>query len=180
MPQTSAHTAEIADLAAEGFNLVFTIADRETYRTGRTEQEDVLAEQARVDRAQHLVLVFPVWWWSFPALMKGWIDRVFTNGWAYVSSAAQAAGVPSNDGTLKGLTVHVVPIAAGTEGKFDRHGYLTAIETQIVHGVAEYCGAERGMLEYVWQSETSSVEIVEDRITEIAERLVAELDSARR
>lgn len=29
------------------------------------------------------MLVYPVYWWSMPGLLKGWIDRVFTNGWAY-------------------------------------------------------------------------------------------------
>ena len=44
---------------------------------------DVLAEQARIDRADTLVLVYPIYWWSMPALLKGWIDRVFSNGWAF-------------------------------------------------------------------------------------------------
>jgi hypothetical protein len=30
-----------------------------------------------------MVFVFPVWWWSMPAMLKGWIDRVWNNGWAY-------------------------------------------------------------------------------------------------
>ncbi|WP_163564806.1 NAD(P)H-dependent oxidoreductase, partial [Klebsiella pneumoniae] len=44
---------------------------------------DVIAEQNRIDRTDALVLVYPVYWWSMPGLLKGWIDRVFTNGWAY-------------------------------------------------------------------------------------------------
>ena len=34
--------------------------------------EDVRREQARVERTDALMLVFPVWWWSFPAMLKGW------------------------------------------------------------------------------------------------------------
>jgi hypothetical protein len=34
--------------------------------------EDVRREQARVERSDALMLVFPVWWWSFPAMLKGW------------------------------------------------------------------------------------------------------------
>lgn len=44
---------------------------------------EVLAEQARIARNEALAFVFPVWWWSFPATTKGWIDRVWSNGWAY-------------------------------------------------------------------------------------------------
>ena len=39
--------------------------------------------QARVLRADHLVFVFPVWWGSVPALMKGFLDRTFVPGFAF-------------------------------------------------------------------------------------------------
>nr|VUD28973.1 NAD(P)H oxidoreductase YRKL [Raoultella sp. NCTC 9187] len=54
--------------------------------TGATPAE-VVAEQSRIDKADALVLVFPVYWWSMPGLLKGWIDRVFSNGWAYEETA---------------------------------------------------------------------------------------------
>lgn len=34
--------------------------------------EDVLREQARVERSEGIAPVFPVWWWSMPAILKGW------------------------------------------------------------------------------------------------------------
>lgn len=45
---------------------------------------DVLDEQARVEAVNALGFIFSVWWWSFPAILKGWIDRVWCcQGWAY-------------------------------------------------------------------------------------------------
>ena len=44
---------------------------------------DVVREQARVAWADVLLFQFPFWWWSMPAILKGWIDRVFANGFAY-------------------------------------------------------------------------------------------------
>lgn len=76
------HTVEIADLAAEGFDPRYTAADHAVHRTRATPPADVRAEQARIDRADALVLAFPIYWWSLPGLLKGWIDRVFINGWA--------------------------------------------------------------------------------------------------
>jgi NAD(P)H dehydrogenase (quinone) len=38
--------------------------------------DDILREQQRVERADMLVFVFPVYWWSVPGLLKGWFDRV--------------------------------------------------------------------------------------------------------
>ncbi|MDR7149737.1 putative NADPH-quinone reductase [Hydrogenophaga palleronii] len=77
------HSVEIADIAAEGFDPTFNQADRSAYLLQKPVPSDVLREQARIDRADALVLVYPVNWWSFPGQLKGWIDRVFSNGWAY-------------------------------------------------------------------------------------------------
>lgn len=141
-------TAELADLAAEGFDPRFTLADRHTYRVGGDFAADVAAEHLRLDRAAHLVLVFPVYWWSMPALLKGWIDRVFVHGWAF--DIAAGGGMNRNLGRL---TTHLVPIAGDDAGVYDRHGYEHALRTQIEHGIVDYCGSRRGATAFVYESE---------------------------
>lgn len=50
----------------------------------RTELEpDLLEAQEKIKWAEHLVLIYPVWWGSIPALMKGFFDRVFLPGFAF-------------------------------------------------------------------------------------------------
>src|SRR4051812_361955 len=44
---------------------------------------DIARHQAAVGWSDGLVLVFPLWWWSMPAILKGWIDRVFSADFAY-------------------------------------------------------------------------------------------------
>jgi NAD(P)H dehydrogenase (quinone) len=141
-------TVEIADLAAEGFDPRFTLADRHTYRAGGDFASDIAAEQLRLDRATHLVLVFPVYWWSMPALLKGWIDRVFVNGWAF--DIAAEGGMNRN---LGHLTTHLIPIAGDNPGVYERHGYEHALRTQIEHGIIDYCGSQRGVTAFVHESE---------------------------
>ena len=85
------HSAEIADLAREGFDPRFTLNDLAAHRREIAQPADIAFEQMRIDRADALVLVYPVYWWSMPALLKGWIERVFSNGWAYDDGAGQAA-----------------------------------------------------------------------------------------
>lgn len=97
---------------------------------------DVAAEQARIDRADALVLVYPVYWWSMPGLLKGWIDRVFTNGWAY-DYGADARLVKR----LGRLPVHLVGLGGADVRTYARHGYFGAMKTQIDHGIFDYCGA---------------------------------------
>ncbi|MBO0983766.1 NAD(P)H-dependent oxidoreductase [Rathayibacter sp. SD072] len=141
-------SVEVADLAAEGFDPRFSAADRHSYRVAGDFSEDVAREQRRLDGAEHLVLVFPVYWWSMPALLKGWIDRVFVNGWAF--SIDPAGGMRRR---LGALTVHLVPIAGDDAGVYDRHGYEQALRTQIEHGIVDYCGAVRGVTVFVHESE---------------------------
>lgn len=139
---------EVVDLAAEGFDPRFTRADRHTYLTGGDFPSDVAAEHRRLDDATHLVLVFPVYWWSMPALLKGWIDRVFVNGWAF--SIDPEHGIRRN---LDRLTIHLIPIAGDDAGEYERHGYEQALRTQIEHGFIDYCGSRRGTTAFVYDSE---------------------------
>ena len=129
------HGAEIVDLMAEGFDPRFTERDTAVLAGEAVPAEEVLAEQAMLDRSDALVLVYPVYWWSMPALLKGWIDRVFSNGWAYDDSG---------DGIVKKLgrlPVHLVAIGGADRRTYDRHGYAEAMKTQIDHGIFDYCGA---------------------------------------
>ncbi|MFC4819885.1 NAD(P)H-dependent oxidoreductase [Dokdonella ginsengisoli] len=130
------HSSEIADLAAEGFDPRFGIDDVAVHLRTASPPADVLAEQARIDRADALALVYPVYWWSMPALLKGWIDRVFTNGWAYDESTE--SGLVKR---LRRLPVHLVAIGGANLRTYARHGYFGAMKTQIDHGIFDYCGA---------------------------------------
>lgn len=133
---TSGHSADIADLVQEGFDPRFTTADLAAFRNQARYPADVLAEQQRLDRTDALVLVYPVYWWSFPGLLKGWIDRVFTKDWAY--DDAPDAAIPKKLGRLP---VHLVAIGAADQRTYTRRGYTDAMKTQIDLGIFDYVGA---------------------------------------
>ncbi len=67
-------------------------ADHAVHRGQASPPADVLAEQARIDRADTLVLVYPIYWWSMPALLKGWIDRVFSMAGPSTTASAATCG----------------------------------------------------------------------------------------
>lgn len=81
------HSYELGDLFAMGFR---TDMDIEQYEreTGADPDaavpEDVAAEQAKINNADALAFVYPVWWSDCPAKLKGWFDRVWTYGFAYI------------------------------------------------------------------------------------------------
>jgi NAD(P)H dehydrogenase (quinone) len=129
------HSCEIADLAAEGFDPRFTRADIALLLKNAGPPAEVAAEHARIDRADALVLVYPVYWWSFPALLKGWIDRVFTQGWAYDDADGKLVR------KLQRLQVHLIALGGADQRTYARYGYFGAMKTQIDRGIFGYCGA---------------------------------------
>lgn len=68
------------DLNAEGFSPVLTAEERRGYHEEVTNTGPVADYVDRLRRAEALVLVFPVWNFGFPAVLKGFFDRVFLPG----------------------------------------------------------------------------------------------------
>jgi len=130
------HGGELADLYAEKFDPLIFPPDEPDWEDATKRYSDaVLAEQARIERHQAIALVFPVWWWSVPAMLKGWIDRVWNRGWAYD---------PSRLALKRGL---LLGVAAGGERSYETKGYRQAIETQLLEGVYRYCNVADARLE---------------------------------
>ena len=122
--EAAGHTLEFADLYREGFDPLLapeqfdleTALDPESPRPA-----DVHAEQARLDRAQGLVCIYPFWWSDLPALLKGWFDRVWSYGYAY---AYQPDGERSTRLTIR-KALALCP-AGHTDAKLDALGLREA------------------------------------------------------
>ena len=79
---THRHDVRLIDLYADGFEPAMSCDERRTHKEpGVAPELQRYADDLRW--AQALVLVYPTWWSGQPAMLKGWIDRVFANGWAY-------------------------------------------------------------------------------------------------
>ncbi|MEM7654220.1 MAG: NAD(P)H-dependent oxidoreductase, partial [Pseudomonadota bacterium] len=92
---------EISDLYAEQFDPVERAAhyvnpenaeifsalaeQRNAYRTNSLPPE-IVREIERLERSDLVIFQFPIWWHSVPAMLKGWMDRVFVSGGLYTSS----------------------------------------------------------------------------------------------
>jgi NAD(P)H dehydrogenase (quinone) len=64
-------------------NLAFDPILRSGYASNQVLEPDLDAAKAGISWAQHLVFVYPIWWGAMPALLKGFIDRVFLPGFAF-------------------------------------------------------------------------------------------------
>jgi NAD(P)H dehydrogenase (quinone) len=92
------------DLNAEGFSPVLTEAERRGYHDVATNRGPVQPHVDRLLAADALVLVFPVWNFGFPAILKGYFDRVFLPGVSF----------RLEDGRVKPNLTHIRKLAAVT------------------------------------------------------------------
>ena len=85
---------------------------------------DVAAEQAALARAQLVVLMHPIQWYSMPALQKLWLDEVLTYGWAYGAAEGAASSGENPPGTqLRGKDLWLVATTGGPEDSYHPQGY---------------------------------------------------------
>ena len=94
------HEVDELDLHRDGFNPAMTVDELAVYSSGRYLDPKVGDYQKRIERAEYLFLVFPVWWETMPAMLKGFFDKVFLPDWAF----AEADASP-NLGHVIGATV---------------------------------------------------------------------------
>lgn len=73
----------VKDLYSEGFDPVLSKPERESYYQNKFDEYQVSGDIEQLKQAESLVLIFPTWWFSFPAILKGWFDRVWAPGHAY-------------------------------------------------------------------------------------------------
>ncbi|QQR36396.1 NAD(P)H-dependent oxidoreductase [Devosia oryziradicis] len=74
---------DVLDLYAEDFQPALTAAERRLHYATPEPGPEIVALQQRLANADTLVLVFPTWWFSMPAILKGWFDRVWAPKFAF-------------------------------------------------------------------------------------------------
>jgi len=74
------HEVRLIDLYAEGFNPVMSTEERRAYHDDGPPPPDVAPHIAALQWAEGLIFVYPTWWYAQPAMLKGWMDRVWRPG----------------------------------------------------------------------------------------------------
>jgi NAD(P)H dehydrogenase (quinone) len=92
------------DLNAEGFSPVLTAEERRAYHDIAVNAGPVQSYVERLQRAEALILVFPVWNFGYPAILKGFLDRVFLPGVSF----------RLEDGLVQPNLTHIRKLAAFT------------------------------------------------------------------
>jgi len=122
---------KVIDLYKENFDPVFNLNDFEQY-TGKI-PDNIKKYHNLITWANIMIFLAPIWWWNYPAILKGWFDRVLSPGFAY-----------SYDGS-KGLLTHQKVIFINTtlasEKEYESSGIRNAINI-INKAVFKMCGID--------------------------------------
>jgi putative NADPH-quinone reductase len=135
--EQAGHTVDRLHLDGEAFDPVMRGADLAVYAKGESADPAVAAYQARIDAAQQLVFIFPIWWEVMPALLKGFVDKVFTKGWAYEPARL---GVQGHLGHVRRA---VVVTTMNTPKWAYRWLYGDAVQRTLVRGTLRKCGVRK-------------------------------------
>lgn len=107
-------------------------------------EPDLMKAWEIIQWADHLVWVHPVWWGGFPALMKGFIDRLFLPGMAYKYRENSVWW----DKLLKGKTAHIIT-TLDQPGWYYRLFFGRPSVNQLKKSILEYCGVKPVKLTYI-------------------------------
>ncbi len=130
---SAGHTVDLIDLNQDEFNPVFSTDELARYGEGVVLDPLVKDYQSRLAAADHLVLIFPIWWNVMPARMKGWLDKVFTPGFAFTTGQAPEPML----GHIQGASVLTT---TGVPDMQHREEYHNALDWVLCKGVLGFCG----------------------------------------
>jgi NAD(P)H dehydrogenase (quinone) len=154
-----AHTVEISDLYAMGWRgeadgrdfptrpadevLRYAAASKQAFAAG-TQADEIAEEQRKLLWADAVILQFPLWWFAMPAILKGWVDRVFACGFAYgVPRPGGRWGERYGAGKLAGKRALVSVTTGAPAPQYSTRGIHGAIDDllfPITHGTLYYPG----------------------------------------
>lgn len=153
-------TCHIRDLYTMQFNPVLSYEDMGKIYSGDT-SIDILVEQDMLRQADILHVIYPLWWTGFPAILKGYFDRVLHYGFGYAKI----------DGEIKGLLPGKKVILYTTQGHpkeyYDKIGMTQALHMTSDVGVFNFCGMEVLHHHYFGSVPSSSKEYREEVLNEL-------------
>lgn len=154
------HEVRVSDLYREHFKSVVDEKDFLNFKEGdklnvfvqstmATKEgkltKDVYDAQANLKWADLVIFQFPYWWFSMPAILKGWFDRVYSSGFAYNVGVHNSTrfGDRYGEGNMAGKKAMLAVTVGGSESQYSPRGINGSINEllfPITHGMLHYPG----------------------------------------
>ncbi|MFB3386518.1 NAD(P)H-dependent oxidoreductase [Flavobacterium sp. LAR06] len=145
----------VRDLNKINFNPVLSLEDMQGQRMGKV-SDAVKTEQDFITWADQIIFIYPIWWTGMPSIMKGYIDRVFSYGFAY----------RYDQGIQKGLLTDKSTIIINSHGKsnaeYEAIGMDKALALTSDVGIFNYCGLKIKQHFYFDKADRASLESISE------------------
>ncbi len=130
--QAGAETV-VRDLYTMQFNPVLSWAELQAANQNITPAE-IKYEQDLLRDADLITLIYPLWWMGFPAILKGYLDRVLSHGFAYKTENGISVGLLQEKKMQHFITI------GSSKDKYQEAGFDVAIRHCLVDGLFNFCG----------------------------------------
>ncbi len=135
------HKYEILDLYTADFDpRVFPVDEPNYSDPTKPYSDETFLEMERIRNHDAIIFVFPVWWHSLPAILKGYIDRIFNYGFAY------------GPAKLPVEKIRWVALAGESKVSYKKRGYHFVLEHHLNTGIASYVGVPDSEVEVIYTS----------------------------
>lgn len=189
--EAQGHEVKVSDLYAMHWKSQIDRADfpklaadtrlRVAYASGEatfsdTLTDDVKREQEKLMWADTVILQFPLWWYSMPAILKGWVDRVYSMGFAYGNGEHNDKrwGDRYGEGKMMGKRAMVLVTVGGWREHYSGRGICGPIDDllfPITHGMLYYVGFEVLPSFVIYQSDRADEAAFSAAANELRQRL---------
>lgn len=154
-------TFKVVDLYSLNFNPVLTGEDLYNIFVNNTVSEDIKQHQELISNAGFLIFIHPVWWSGMPAILKGYIDRVFTYGFAYKEVNGEIVGLLSDKKVL------IINTFGADENELNHFGIKECFD-KIYNSIYGFCGIREIKTKYLYAVPYVSDDVRKQMLEEVA------------
>uniref|UniRef100_A0A3P8UG67 Ribosyldihydronicotinamide dehydrogenase [quinone] n=1 Tax=Amphiprion percula TaxID=161767 RepID=A0A3P8UG67_AMPPE len=129
---------------------------------------DITEEQRKVTEADLIIFQFPMYWFSVPAIMKGWIDRVLTPGFAYSQEKRYSQGMFKDKKAMLSFTTGSHEPMFSANGI---HGDINVSLWPLQNGILHYCGFQVLAPQIFWAPSSQTPEARKSMLDDWCTRL---------
>jgi len=143
----------VRDLNEINFNPALSLEDMRGQRMGQV-ADDVQTEQDFITWSDRIIFIYPIWWTGMPAIMKGYIDRVFSYGFAYKYDQGVQKGLLSGKSTI------IINSHGKSNAEYAENGLDKALALTSDTGIFNYCGLDIQQHFYFDKADRASAESI--------------------
>ena len=127
------HNVLVRDLYEISFNPLLSSKDLELIHNNQI-PDDVKKEQDFIRNADVIIFIYPIWWAGQPAIIKGYIDRVFSYGFAYMYKGGKVIGLLPNKKAI------IINSNGNSTELYKKDGFYDAMKLLVDKGIFAFCG----------------------------------------